>query len=156
MQSDIHLQQSLVEEVKEELKEYTSTNNAGEYIHFNVYLQSLPAKKGKNDDGHFPYVLVCLDEEEIDGYDEGSLASVYFLIGIIDANPNKQGHLDVANVLNRLSARFLKNPLVNSRYRIEFPLRKKFQTEDTYPKYFGGMSTSWKMASPQPNETEYD
>ena len=71
IQSDVHLQQSLMEEVEKELEGYTSTNNAGEYMHFHVYPQSLPAKKGKNDDEHFPYVLVCVDEEEIDGYGGG-------------------------------------------------------------------------------------
>ncbi len=156
MQSDVHLQQSLVEEVEKELKEYTSANHAGEYMHFHVYPQSLPAKKGKNDDDHFPYVLVCLDEEEIGEYGEGCLVSVYFLVGITDMDSDKQGHFEVMNVLNRLSGRFLENPLVNSRYRLKFPMRKKFQTEDTYPKYFGGMSTTWEAASLQLNETEYD
>ena len=48
MQTDIHLQRSLVEEVKKELEGYTSINNDGTYLNFNVYPQSLPAKKGKN------------------------------------------------------------------------------------------------------------
>ena len=47
MQTDVLLQKALVEEVKEELKNYTSVNNDGEYMKFNVYPQNLPAKKGK-------------------------------------------------------------------------------------------------------------
>ena len=141
MQTDVLLQKALVEEVKEELKNYTSVNNDGEYMKFNVYPQNLPAKKGKNDDEHFPYVLVCLDEEQINGEDDDLICSIYFLVGINDKNPNKQGHFDIANVLNRLSKRFLEKRLVNGRYRIAFPLTKKFQEEDTYPKFIGGMST---------------
>lgn len=156
MQTDIHLQRSLVEEVKKELEGYTSINNDGIYLNFNVYPQSLPAKKGKNDDEHYPYVLVCLDGEEISGESEENLVQVYFIIGIIDRNPNKQGHFDVANVMNRLSKRFLENRLVNHRYRMEFPLSKKFQEEDTYPKYIGGMSTAWTVAAPDLRETKYD
>lgn len=156
MQTDVHLQRSLVEEVKEELEGYTSINNDGEYLHFNVYPQNLPAKKGKNDDEHYPYVLVCLDEEEINGEDEDNRVSIYFLVGIIDKNPNKQGHFDVANVMNRLEKRFLENQLINSRYRLQFPLTKKFQEEDTYPKYLGGMSTFWTVAVPNLKETIYD
>lgn len=111
MQTDVHLQRSLVEEVKNELEGYTSINNAGEYLHFNVYPQNLPAKKGKNDDEHYPYVLVCLDEEEIEDEDSEILVTVYFQVGIIDKNPNKQGHFDVANVMNRRPKDFWKTAL---------------------------------------------
>ena len=104
MQTDVLLQKALVEEVKDELKDYTSVNNDGEYLKFNVYPQNLPAKKGKNDDEHFPYVLVCLDEEQINGEDEDLICAIYFLVGINDKNQNKQGHFDVANVLNLRSA----------------------------------------------------
>ena len=156
MQTDVLLQKALVEEVKDELKDYTSVNNDGEYMKFNVYPQNLPAKKGKNDDEHFPYVLVCLDEEQINGEDEDLICSIYFLVGINDKNPNKQGHFDVANVLTRLSKRFLGKRLVDNRYRIGFPLTKKFQEEDTWPKYIGGMSTLWTLEKPEIEETEYD
>lgn len=156
MQTDVLLQKALVEEVKEELKNYTSVNNDGEYMKFNVYPQNLPAKKGKNDDEHFPYVLVCMDEEQINGEDDDLICSIYFLVGINDKNPNKQGHFDIANVLNRLSKRFLEKRLVNGRYRIAFPLTKKFQEEDTYPKFIGGMSTLWTLEKPEIEETEYD
>ena len=40
MQTDVLLQKALVNEVKEELKGYTSINNAGEYLEFNVYPQN--------------------------------------------------------------------------------------------------------------------
>ena len=156
MQTDVLLQKALVEEVKEELKNYTSVNNDGEYMKFNVYPQNLPAKKGKNDDEHFPYVLVCLDEEQINGEDDDLICSIYFLVGINDKNPNKQGHFDIANVLNRLSKRFLEKRLVNGRYRIAFPLTKKFQEEDTYPKFIGGRYTLWTLEKPEIEETEYD
>lgn len=156
MQTDVLLQKALVEEVKEELKNYTSVNNDGEYMKFNVYPQNLPAKKGKNDDEHFPYVLVCLDEEQINGEDDDLICSIYFIVGINDKNQNKQGHFDIANVLNRLSKRFLEKRLVNNRYRIAFPLTKKFQEEDTYPKFIGGMSTLWTLEKPEIEETEYD
>lgn len=172
MQSDVHLQKELVKVVKDELKNYTSVNNDGEYLHFNVYPQNLPAKtaqrvpaseKGgasakaaKNDDNHFPYVLVCLNEEEINGENDDYAVAVYFLVGIIDRNPNNQGHFDVAEVLNRLIMRFLKNRIVAGRYRINFPITKAFQQEDTWPKFLGGMSTVWTVEAPKLEETEYD
>lgn len=156
MQTDVFLQKALVNEVKEELEGYTSVNNAGEYLNFNVYPQNLPAKKSKNDDDHFPYVLVCLDEEEINGEESDNICSIYFLVGIVDKNPNNQGHFDVANVLNKLEKRFLSKRLIDSRYRITFPLTKKFQEENTWPKFIGGMSTLWTVEAPEIEVTEYD
>ena len=82
MQTDISLQKALVEEVKEELKGYLTLNN-NEYVEFNVYPQNLPAKKGKDDKDHFPYVLVCLDEETISGEEENNIVAIYFLVGMI-------------------------------------------------------------------------
>ena len=155
MQTDISLQKALVEEVKEELKGYLTLNN-NEYVEFNVYPQNLPAKKGKDDKDHFPYVLVCLDEETISGEEENNIVAIYFLVGILDDNPNKQGHFDVANVLNKLEARFLKNRLVAGMFRIQFPITKKFQEEDTWPKFIGGMTTLWNVHKCLIEETEYD
>ena len=155
MQTDISLQKALVEEVKEELKGYLTLNN-NEYVEFNVYPQNLPAKKCKDDKDHFPYVLVCLDEETISGEEENNIVAIYFLVGIQDDNPNKQGHFDVANVLNKLEARFLKNRLVAEKFRIQVPITKKFQEEDTWPKFIGGMTTLWNVHKCLIEETEYD
>ena len=163
MQTDIFLQKTLVEVVKEELKGYVTLNN-GEMVEFNVYPQNLPAKQGKNDKDHFPYVLVCLDEETIAGEDSAGMAVVSLpswerglkLVGIQDQNPNRQGHFDVANVLNKLQDRFLKDRLIDQRYRIQFPITKKFQEEDTWPKFIGGMSTLWDVSKMEMRETEYD
>ena len=155
MHTDIFLQKALIREVEDELKGYTSVNNSGEYIKFNVYPQNLPAKEGKNDDKHFPYVIVTLIDEEIKEY--GKLTcSVLFEIGITDKNPNNQGHFDIANVMNRLTTRFLSKPMIESRYRMEYPIYKKFQEESTYPKFIGGIITEWSLIAPEMEETEYD
>jgi len=155
LQTDISLQKALVEEVKDELKGYLTLNNK-EYVDFNVYPQNLPAKKGKDDKDHFPYVLVCLDEETISGEEDDNIVAVYFLVGLQDENPNKLGHFDVANVLNKLEGRFLKNRLVAGQFRIQFPITKKFQEEDTWPKFIGGMTTLWSVKKMLIEETEYD
>ena len=61
----------------------------------------------------------------------------------------------MANVMNRLERRFLSKRLVDSRYRIAFPLSKKFQEEDTWPKFIGGMSTLWTVEATEIEEDEY-
>lgn len=155
VQTDIYLQKALVEEVKEILKGYTSLNN-GIFCDFNVYPQNLPAKKGRNDEDHFPYVLVCLDEEQINDEDAQNICSIYFVVGIKDENQNKQGHFDVANILNMITDALLQKRLIKKQFRMIFPITKKFQEEDTWPKYIGGLSTLWTVNTIQIKETEYD
>ena len=99
--------------------------------------------------------MVCLDEEEIRETDDG-LAGVYFVIGVKDNNPDKIGHLDVARIMNKLVESFLERPLVGMKYRLQFPIRKKFQEEETHPYYLGGISTFWTLPQPNMRETEYD
>ncbi len=53
--------------------------------------------------------LMCwcaFDEEVIQDEDSNNVCSVYFLVGLNDKNENRQGHFDVANVLNLISERF--------------------------------------------------
>ena len=69
MQTDIFLQKALVDEVKDILKGYTTLNN-GEPVKFNVYPQNLPAKKGRNDEDHFPYVIEDVMKSDSEGLDE--------------------------------------------------------------------------------------
>lgn len=152
---DIDLQKTLIKRVKKVLEGFTLANNSADPAHVNVYRQELPAKKDKNDESHFPYVLVCLDEEEIRETDDG-LAGVYFVIGVKDNNPDKIGHLDVARIMNKLVESFLERPLVGMKYRLQFPIRKKFQEEETHPYYLGGISTFWTLPQPNIKETEYD
>lgn len=155
MQTDVYLQKALVNEVKDVLKGYTTINN-GEAVDFNVYPQNLPAKTGRNDENHFPYVLVCLDEEVIQDEDSNNICTVYFVVGINDKNPNGQGHFDVANVMNLISERLLKKRLIANRFRLQLPLSKKFQEDDTWPKFFGGITTLWEVNKPMQEETQYD
>ena len=100
--------------------------------------------------------LVCLDEEVIQDENDDNICSIYFLVGLNDKNENRQGHFDVANVLNLISERFLKKRLIADRFRIQFPVSKKFQEDDTWPKFFGGMTTLWTVNKPMIEETEYD
>lgn len=153
--TDINLQAALVEKVKEILKGFTLANNNSIPADVNVYPQELPSKQSKSDDKHFPYVLVCLDEEEIKGPEEGTVG-VYFVIGIKDDNPNKQGHMDVANIMNKIVFAFMEERVINMKYRLDFPIQKKFQEQPSHPYYVGGISTFWQLPQPNQRETEYD
>ena len=50
----------------------------------------------------------------------------------------------------------MKKRLIADRFRIQLPVSKKFQEDDTWPKFFGGMTTLWTVNKPMIEETEYD
>ncbi|MDC7288538.1 hypothetical protein NXH76_12055 [Blautia schinkii] len=155
---DIDLQKTLIARLEKIFEHFTLANNKTEPVHVNVYPQELPAKEGKNDDKHFPYVLVCLDEEEIRESEFGpeGIASVYFVVGVKDDNKDKNGHFDVARMMNMIVESFLECPVVGMKYRVRFPINKKFQEEETHPYYIGGITTFWTVPLPNMRETEYD
>lgn len=144
LMTDIDLQNELVKRVKECLKSFTLSNNGEQPVHVNVYPQELPAKANIKDDKHFPYVLVCLDETEIRSEEEW-IQSVYFSICIKDNNPNKQGHVDVANIMNRIVHVLMEERVIALKYRLKFPLLKQIPAQQKHPFYSGGIVTLWDM-----------
>ena len=77
---------------------------------------------------------------------------------LADGNSQPQTQTDsVTKELYNLSLiHILKDRLIDQRYRIQFPITKKFQEEDTWPKFIGGMSTLWDVSKMEMRETEYD
>lgn len=154
---DVELQKILIARM-EKLFEGFTLANSDVPVHVNVYAQELPAKQSKNDDKQFPYVLVCLDEEEIRESEFGpeGIASVYFVVGVKDDDPGKNGHFDVARMMDKIVTSFLECPVAGMKFRVRFPINKKFQEEETHPYYIGGITTFWTLPVANMRETEYD
>lgn len=142
---DVYLQDAVADEVKKALKGYMLENAKDTLSNINVYTQNLPAKREKDDTSHFNYVLVCFDEAEIKDEDSNCEVSLYFLIGVKDDNPNKQGYRDVLGISNRIYQHFFRNRTIKSKYRIQLPFKVKLQDEDTHPFYIGGIETKWEL-----------
>lgn len=155
---DVELQKTLIARLEKLFEGFTLANNKSDPVHVNVYAQELPAKIGKNDDKQFPYVLVCLDEEEIRESEFGpeGIAGVYFVVGVKDDDPGKNGHFDVARMMNKIVDSFLECPVAGMKFRVRLPISKKFQEEETHPYYIGGITTFWTLPLPNMRETEYD
>jgi hypothetical protein len=102
-------------------------------------------KETKDDTKHYPYVLVCFDESEISDEDSDNNVLLYFLIGIKDDNPNKQGYRDVLCIANKIYQHLFRKRTIQKKYRIQFPFKIKLQAEDTHPFYIGGIETKWEL-----------
>lgn len=155
---DVELQKTLIARLEKIFKGFTLANNKTVPAHVNIYAQDLPAKMGRNDDKHFPYVLVFLDEEEIRESEFGLQGTVCvgFVVGVKDEDEGKNGHFDVARMMNMIVESFIERPVVGRKFRIQFPISKKFQEEETHPFYIGGITSYWTIPVPNIKETEYD
>lgn len=139
------LQQLLVEKVKELFKNFKLKNEKGNLVSLNIYPQSLPAKKGKKDESHFPYIIAKLMDGSTN--DKESKCKVAFIIGTYDDEDTYQGYKDVLNIIEKIRDKLLVERYYKQ-FQLTYPLDWVVHDEDTYPFYFGAVETNWIVATP--------
>ena len=95
----------------------------------------------------YPYIIVRIDDGEIENAYSAQTASINLLIGIYEPDYDKQGHKDVLNIIAKIYERFAKVPVLNGKYTIQYPITWALQEEESYPYYFGGMGMEFEIAS---------
>lgn len=161
----LFLQSDLADELGEILKDIRLKNPQGELSRINVFEQLLPMPQASDMDGippellengladgqtvpdPYPYVIVRIDEGEIKDADSAQMVTVDLLTGIYDPDCRKQGHKDVLNIMAKIYERFAKQPVLNGKYTIQYPILWTLQDEEVYPFYFGGMKLIFETAS---------
>lgn len=153
------LQDCLTSDFKEQLQDILLKNAKGELVKLNVYLQNLPAKKEQKDSDHFPYVVIrVMDGETQENQDQGdeSTCQICFIIGVYDDNDNYQGYKDVMNIIEKIKQRLFTKKYYNNQFELIKPFKWTIYDEDTYPYYFGGIETHWKMSEIFQSEQEME
>lgn len=108
----------LIEDLAEELKEILSHMQfsdelTGKTTGFNIYQFGIPREKTAEDrKKKFPYALIIPDEGGIADSTSPQTVSIQILIGIYDNEMENRGKKHVLNVINDVSERFLKNPVL--------------------------------------------
>ncbi|KZL88711.1 hypothetical protein [Clostridium magnum] len=142
------LQDSLIDDLKEQLSCFLLKNIKGEQVNLNIYSQNLPAKKGQKDTDHFPYLIVRVMDGDLEEKQDGDLddiCKIAFVIGVYDDESNYQGYKDVMNIITKMKQRLISKKFYNNQFELSYPLKWLIHDEDNYPYYFGGIETSWKM-----------
>lgn len=139
------LQDNLVADFKQELSGVLLKNEKGELVNLNIYPQNLPAKKGKNDINHFPYVVIRAMEGEDSAEDGDNTCKVGFIIGTYDDADNYQGYKEVMNLIEKIRHRLYTKRVYNNQFTLDYPFKWLIHDEDTYPYYFGGIETHWTI-----------
>lgn len=141
------LQDCLVNDFKQELSNFLLKNVKDERANFNIYAQSLPAKKGQKDSEHFPYVVIRVieGEEQEDQEETKNTCQITFIAGIYDESDDYQGDKDVLNVIEKIIYRLKTKKYYDNRFELTTPMKWLIYDENAYPYYFGGIETHWKM-----------
>lgn len=138
------LQDKLVEEISILFDGFKLKNAEGEKVSINVYPQFLPAKTGKKDKSHFPYILVIILDGDIKET-ESNTCRVLFMAGTYDDDTNHQGYKDVLNVMQKIYNYLARNRIIDKKYELKYPIDWQLSDEDTYPYYFGAIETNWTV-----------
>lgn len=141
------LQDALVKETKELLKDVWAKNSLGEDVQTQVFPQRLPVMTEDEDDETklFPYAIVRLGDAKTARDEDTWHVTVDWLLGVYDDERKGQGHLYILTMIERITDRFIAEPLLDHRYRAEQDMETVLQDEDTYPFYFGGVEITFSI-----------
>ena len=143
--TELDLIDGLAVEVKDALRDFRLSSAKENLIPINIYTQNLPLKKERGDERQYPYVLICFDDENISSETSLMNVSVYFIIGIIDKNEDRQGYRDVLQIANLIYQHIFRKGVVAKAFRPSYPFRIMLQQDDTHPYYIGGLESVWEM-----------
>lgn len=154
----LHLQDALVEEVKEILKDIITEDETGERAEgVNVFAQQLPVIRAHEREAtkSLPYAIVkLLDGGTANG--EPWTVTVGIYLGIWDRGRENQGHKHVMVMIQRIADRFLSEPLLDDRYWAQPEMEWALDTDNLRPEFYGGVCIKFSVPKIGRRMTEYD
>ncbi len=159
------LQSELADELRKILAGFQLKTPQGGRSGINIFEQLLPMPEAsgqgeiapellengladeQTDPDPYPYILVRVQDGEIEDEDSAQKVNLALLIGTYEPDYNKQGHKDILNIIAKIYERFAKCPVLNGRYTIQYPILWVLQDEESYPFYFGGVNLAFEIAA---------
>jgi len=141
-----NLQDDLIEEVEQVLKDVVTTKTDGtEVWGIKGYRHQLPVIQTDEDDvsQYFPYFIVRFEGGETKEDNDPWHVSTQILFGIHDANAS-DGHEHVLICCQRVVDRFVSEPNLKA-YRADQNIEWAVSDDDTYPFHFGGVSITFSV-----------
>lgn len=154
----LELQICLAAEVENITKDMLFQNPAGKETKLKAYLQSLPEKQAvtweeqreectDGEDSPYPYCIVRIDSGEFTDMASPQIVKVFLIFGLYNSGMEAQGHARILTIIQRISERFRKDPVLNGQFVAQTSCKWTLQDEDEYPYYFGGMEMAWETAA---------
>lgn len=67
------------------------------------------------------------------------------ILGVYDDDVTGAGYMHILTMIERITNRFLEEPLLDHKYRAEATMNTAIQDEDTYPYYFGAIEMTFNL-----------
>lgn len=153
-----HLQDALIEDVREILKDIITEGRSGERVEgVNVFAQQIPVFRANEGDASktLPYAVVKLiDGRTVNEEPWTVIAGIY--LGIRDTDRENQGHRHVLVMIQRIIDRFVSEPLLAKKYWAQPEMEWALDTEDLYPNFYGAVCIKFSVPKIGRRMTEYD
>lgn len=153
-----HLQDALMEDVREILKDIITKDKSGERVEgANVFAQQLPVFRAHEGDASktLPYAVVKLLSGVTANEDTWTVTAGIYL-GVCDMDQENQGHRHVLVMIQRIIDRFVSEPLLDERYWAQPEMEWALDTEDLYPNFYGAVCIKFSVPKIGRRMTEYD
>ena len=167
------LQKDVAEEVEKILHCMLLKDAKGNETHLKAFLQSLPkrmqgvreeeteeenvedgnvmpdesvtAEEISCEDDPYPYCIVLINSGELHPVQGAHEVKTTLVFGVYDDDKECQGHQVIMNMIHKVAERFMKNPCLRDKYRMnhEAGITWVIDDEDRYPYYFGAMVMTW-------------
>lgn len=142
-----YLQEALMEDVKEILKDVITENASGGRVSgVNVFAQQLPIIRANEKDASktLPYAVVKLLDGETEE-DNPWTVTVGIYLGIRDTDRKNQGHRHVMVMIERIVDRFVSKPLLDGQYWAQQDIQWALDSEDLYPNFYGAVCIKFSV-----------
>ena len=132
--TDLELQDEVINEIKQLLKHQSLKKPNGEaWKDICVYRQDKPLKDDEDPEDQEDYIIVMLDDEDVDEKGDGRwVVTLHILISIMLYEVEHQGNILLANLMNQLDLHFRKEGFVGQRFEMLREAHKRFNHE-CYP-----------------------
>lgn len=170
-----HCQRALAKEIakltKEMLFEDAASGQAEEKIEstMRVYMQNLPIAAwdvkglGEDEDDSIefkslqtedaliaaPWCNIKIDNVKTEGPNEEQRVRFAIIMCLYDSGTGRRGHEGLLNIMQRVTERFMKDPLMDHAYRNNSIFKSEIAEEDTHPYYFGVTVTEFYIRGTQ-------
>ena len=120
------------------------------------YRQQLPriVQDDEDTDQFFPYFIVRIETGHTPSDNEPWDVTVDILLGIFDDDTQNDGHIVIADMIQKITDYFVAYPLLDHKYRALQDMDFALQDEDTYPYFFGGIEMKFWVQKAQ-REDDY-
>lgn len=145
--TDLELQDAVIREIRRLAERQSLKKQEGEvWKDFNIYRQDKPYKNDMYDEEQEDYIIVMLDDEDIEGDGDGRWeVMLHIIICIMHEDRENQGNVILANLMNQIDLHFRRLGYLDQRFEMMRETHKRFD-QDHAPTYFQcDYITKWKL-----------